>query len=315
MKIAIFSNIWPEAISQLKSKHDCLLSVNPEFEEKKEMIKNAEIVILRSPVKLDKQTLDAAKNLELVIRAGMGLDAINVQYAKKIGIKIVIVPLSSESVAEHILGLILSLYRHIPWFHQSLKENRWEKHAFLSNDIFGKTLGLCGFGRIGIRMAEIAIAFSMKIIAYDRSPEKQHKEKKAKELSVTFVSLDELFENSDIISIQTPLNEETRNLIDADMLNKMKKASIIVNVGRGGIINEKALHDALKNGIIAGAASDVFESEPPIDNPLLQLSNFIGTPHIGAQTIDAQRKIGDDIIKIVDAFENDFDINKYGIII
>lgn len=315
MKISIFSKIWPEAIEELKSKHECLISINPKSEEKKRLIKDAEIVIIRSPVKLDVETLDAAKNLKLILRAGMGLDAVDVKYAKEKSIQIVVVPLSAQSVAEHILALILSIYRHIPWFYQSLKENKWEKHSFFSNEIYSKKLGLIGFGRIGIKIAEIAKGFNMDIYAYDRSPEKLHKEKAAKKLDVKFVGIDELFKTSDIISIQTPLNEETKNIVDVRRINLMKETAIIINIGRGGVIDEKALYSALKEKRIAGAALDVFAEEPAKDNPLLKLDNFVGTPHVGSQTIEAQKKIGGDVLKIINAFEQGLDLDEYCIVV
>ncbi|MCF7900318.1 hydroxyacid dehydrogenase [Candidatus Babeliales bacterium] len=311
MKIAIFSKIWPAAIDQLKLDHECSVSINPDLEPKKKLIQNVEVVIVRSPVKLDKETLDAAENLKLIVRAGMGLDTIDVNYAKEKGIRVVIVPLSAESVAEHVLALIFSLYKHIPWYHQSLKMGKWEKHAFFTNDLWRRSLGLVGFGRIGMRIAEIAKVFNMSIFAYDRSPKKPQKLKTAKCLGVRFLNIGELAKVSDIISIQTPLNDDTKNLFNIDIINKMKEKSVIINVGRGGIIDEKALYQALKEKKIAGAALDVFKSEPCTDNPLLTLDNFIGTPHVGAQTIDAQKKIGDDILKIISAFEKNLDFKEY----
>ncbi|GAG21862.1 unnamed protein product, partial [marine sediment metagenome] len=185
-------------------------------------------------------------------------------------------------------------------------------HTLSSNEIYGKTLGLVGFGRIGIRIAEIAKVFNMDICAFDRSPEKPHKKSAAEKMCVKFTDIETLFKTSDIISIQTPLNAETRNLVDTKIIASMKKTAMIINVGRGKIINEDALYEALRDGQIAGAALDVFSEEPPKDNPLLNLRNFVGTPHVGAQTMQAQKKIGDDVLAIVDGFEHGKDLNDLG---
>lgn len=313
MKIVIFSPIWPEAIERLKARHNCVVAINPEPAEKRRLIRDAGIVILRSPVKLDRETLEAARELRLVIRAGMGLEAVDVAYAQERQLQVIAIPLSAESVAEHTFALMLSLYRKIPWLHRSLQENRWEKHTGYGRDLFGKHLGLLGFGRIGIRTAEIAKAFGMTISAHDRSPEKPAKQEAAQRLAVRFVDLDDLFSESDIVSIQAPLTEQTRSLVDARRLGLMKPDAIIINVGRGEIIVEDALYIALKQGRIAGAALDVFASEPPHDHPLLGLDNFVGTPHVAAQTIDAQEKIGDDVVRTVALFEAGKDLNERGL--
>lgn len=315
MKIAVFSKIMPDAIAELKQIHDCVVSINPDSKIKNELIQDADVVVVRSPVELDRKTIDTAEKLKLIVRAGMGLDTIDYAYAKEKGIIIVIVPLSAESVAEHTLALMLALYKHIPWYHQTLQENRWEKHAIFNHDLLGKSLGLVGFGRIGQRLAEISNVFHMNILAYDRSPEKPAKKQAAERLGVRFVSLEELSTQSDIVSIQTPLNANTRNLISEKIINLMKDSAIIVNVGRGGIVDEDALFIALDKHIIAGAASDVFTIEPPKNNPLLALDNFIGTPHAAAQTLDAQKKIGGDVVKIINAFQNQSDLNAHCIVV
>tara|TARA_Y100000310_G_scaffold339103_1_gene430744 strand:- start:3811 stop:4749 length:939 start_codon:yes stop_codon:yes gene_type:complete len=300
MKITILSKIWEKSVETLQATHECTIAINPPLEEKKEAIKDAEVVVIRSPVKLDKETLDAAPNLKLIVRAGMGLDSIDVNYAKEKGIKIIIVPLSAEGVAEQVLALIFAVYRQIPFFHESLKEGRWEKHSTLSREIFGKKVGLIGFGRIGRRVAELLKAFNVELYAYDRSPDT--KKEFAEELGVKLVSLEEVCKVSDIISIQAPLNDASRNLINQDALSKMKKEAIIVNVGRGGIIDETALYKALKEGNLGAAAFDVFATEPPKDSKLLKLKNFVGTPHVGAQTMESQGTIGNDVLKIIDAY-------------
>lgn len=303
MKVAIFSQLWPEALAQLQTQHQCLVSINPNDAEKRRLLAAAEIVVVRGPVKLDSAALESAPALRLIIRAGMGLDGIDLAAAEARGLRVVTAPLSEESVAEHTFALMLSLYRRIPWYHRSLQENRWEKHHGYNRDLFGKQLGLVGFGRIGIRTAEIAQAFAMKICAFDRSPAKAHKQEAAARLQVRFMKLNELLHDSDIVAIQAPLLESTRNLIAAPQFALMKTDAILINVGRGGIVVEEDLYTALTGGRLGGAALDVFSVEPSRDNPLLTLDNFIGTPHVAGQTLDAQAQIGDEILRIIHAYE------------
>jgi len=315
MKIAIFSYIWPTAIEQLQQQFECSVSINPHDGEKHRLWADAEIVVLRSPVRLDRRALGAAPRLKLIVRAGTGLDAIDVPFANDRGIVLVTVPLSADSVAEHTMGLLLSVCRRIPWFHRSLQQGRWEKHSGFGVELCGKTLGLVGFGRIGIRTAEIARAFKMDIVAYDRSPGKVHKQKAAERLAVRFVELESLFAKADFVTIQTPLNDTTRGMVNARLLATMKPTAVLVNVGRGGLIDEQALYDVLQSRRLAGAALDVFHTEPPGDHPLLSLDSFVATPHVAAQTVDAQRRVGEDVLEIIRAFSDDRDLSKLGVLV
>ena len=315
MKVVIFSEIWPAAIERLQQEFECRVSINPPDDEKRRLLADADIAVVRSPVRLDRSALEVAPQLKLIVRAGVGLDAIDVQFATAREIVILAVPLSADSVAEHTLGLLLSVCRRIPSLHQSLREGRWEKHSGLGVELCGKTLGLVGFGRIGIRTAEIMRALKMDVVAFDRSPKKRYKREAAERLAVRFLSLDELFARADFVSIQTPLNDSTRGLVDARRLAAMKPTSVLVNVGRGGIVDEQALYDALYCGNLAGAALDVFQTEPPGDHPLLSLDNFVGTPHVGAQTLDAQRCVGEDVLEIIRAFSAGHSLSGLGVIV
>lgn len=315
MKIAVFSSIWPAAVEQLQQQFECRVSINPPDEEKHRLLVDAEVAVVRSPVRLDRAALEAAPRLKLIVRAGAGLDAIDVPFAKSREIVLVMVPLSADSVAEHTLGLLLSVCRRIPALHQSLQQGRWEKHSGLGVELCGKTLGLIGFGRIGIRTAEIARALKMNLIAFDRSPEKSHKHEAAERLAVRFLSLDALLAQADFVSIQTPLNDSTQGLVDARRLAAMKPTAVLVNVGRGGVVDEQALYDALQGGHLAGAALDVFQSEPPGDHPLLSLDNFVATPHVAAQTLDAQQRVGENVLEIIRAFSAGRSLSGLGIIV
>ena len=302
MKIAIFSSIWPATIEKLQQQFECHVSINPPDEEKHRLLADAEIAVIRSPVRLDRTALEAASRLKLIVRAGTGLDSIDVPFAKGRKIALVEVPSATDSVAEHTLGLFLAVCRRIPALHQSLQRGHWDKYSGLGVELCGKTLGIVGFGRIGIRTAEIARAFKMDLVAFDRSPDKSHKREAAERLAVRFLSLDALFTVADFVSIHTPLNDSTQGLVDARQLAAMKPSSVLVNVGRGGIVDEQALFDALQSGRLAGAALDVFQTEPPGDHPLLSLDNFVATPHVAAQTIDAQRRVGGDVLEIIQSF-------------
>jgi D-3-phosphoglycerate dehydrogenase len=315
MKILVLSSIWPGTIDQLQQEYECQVSINPFDDEKHSLLADADIVVVRSPVRLDRPALENAPRLKLIVRAGAGLDTIDVAFAKDQGIALVMVPLSADSVAEHTFGLLLSVCRRIPVLHQSLQQGRWEKHSGLGIELCGKTLGIVGFGRIGIRVAEISQALKMDLVAFDRSPDKGYKREAAENLGVRFMSADELFSEADFVSIQMPLNESTRDFVNANRLAMMKPTAVLVNVGRGGIVDEMALYEALRSGDLAGAALDVFEREPLGENPLPSLDNFVGTPHVAAQTVEAQRRVGEDVLKIIQAFSAGHDLSGLGVVL
>lgn len=300
MNVIVLSHIWPETVERLQEGHRCVVEPDPPEAQKLELLREAEVVILRSPVRLDRAAIDAAPRLKLILRAGMGLDSIDAGYAALRGIEVVCVPLSAESVAEHTIALTLALLRRIPWLHTTLVENRWEKHSGLGRDLRGRTLGLLGFGRIGRATGRLAAAFGARVIACDRSPEKPEKQGH----SARFVDLDELFETSDVVAVQVPLDDGTRGLVDAGRIESMKDDALLIHVGRGGVVDEGALAAALKSGRLGGAALDVFEVEPPVDHPLLGLDNFVGTPHCAAQTVESQREIGTRILEVLREFES-----------
>ena len=241
--------------------------------------------IVRSRTKIDRAVLDKATRLRLVARPGTGLDNVDVEYAKSKGVTVVNSPESLvEAVAEHVVLLMLALSRKLVVADVGTRAGKWEKNALIGKELKGKVLGIVGLGRIGRRIAEIAKTLGMSVMFYDVitiPPEV------VASLGAKVVSLDELFQSSDFITLHVPMTPETAHMIGAQKLSQMKKTAFLINSSRGGVIDESALADALRNGVIAGAALDVFEKEPPA-GPILSAPNTVLTPHIGGQTEEAQ---------------------------
>jgi D-3-phosphoglycerate dehydrogenase len=311
----ILSSIWPAATDELKSRHDVLAAIGLPPAEVPRALADAEVAVVRSGVRLDRQALEGAARLRLIVRAGMGLDGIDCEFARQRNARVICVPLSAESVAEHTLGLMLALYHQIPRHDAALRAGRWEKHGSYGRDLFGRQLGLLGFGRIGQRTAELGHALGMRVFACDPTPEKPAKQEVATRLGVRFVALEELFTSADVLAIQTPLNNTTRGLVDGRLLATMQPSALLINVGRGGTVDEAALYEALRDGRLAGAALDVFEHEPPGNNPLFELPNFVGTPHVAAQTEDAQARVGSSVVRIIDAMAAEEDWTAHGVVV
>ena len=249
---------------------------------------DADALIVRSATKVTPELLAKAPRLRTVGRAGVGVDNIDLDEATKRGVLVMSTPGgSSVSVAEHTFALLLALVRQVPKFDAALREGRWEKSSS-GAEVRGKTIGLIGVGRIGSEVASRAAAFDMRVIAYDPFIS----EAAAKELSVELVPLEQLFAESDIVSLHTAVSPQTQNMINAESLAKMKKGVRIVNAARGELINETDLAAALKSGQVAGAALDVFVEEPPKNSPLIGLPNVICTPHVAGSTAEAQEELG-----------------------
>ncbi len=257
-------------------------------EELRKIIPEYDAIVVRSETKLKGDIIEAAERLKVIGRAGIGLDNVDLPTATKKGIVVMNTPQENAiAAAEHTLAMILSISRKIPQATASMKGGKWEKKKFMGVELYNKTLGLVGIGVIGTIVADRARGLKMKVIGYDPYLSKDVAEKKG----VDLVSFEELLSRSDFITVHTPLTEETRNLIDKKAITKMKKGVILVNCARGGIISEKDLYDAIKEGKIAGAALDVFEKEPATGNPLLELDEVISTPHLGASTGEAQENV------------------------
>jgi D-3-phosphoglycerate dehydrogenase len=267
-------------------KYDLKPGLSPE--ELKKIIPEYDGIIVRSETKLKSDLIEAGRRLKVIGRAGIGLDNVDLPAATKKGIVVMNTPQENAiAAAEHTIAMILSVSRKIPQATASMKAGKWEKKKFMGVELYNKTLGLIGIGVIGTIVADRARGLKMKVIGYDPYLSKEIAEKKG----VDLVSLDELLRRSDFISIHTPLTDETRNLIDRNAFPKMKEGVILVNCARGGIIHEKDLYDAIQGGKVAGAALDVFEKEPAVGNPLLELETVISTPHLGAATEEAQENV------------------------
>jgi D-3-phosphoglycerate dehydrogenase len=259
-------------------------------------IADADAILIRSATQVDAEAIAAAKKLKVVARAGVGLDNVDVKSATTAGVMVVNAPTSNIiSAAELTIGHILSLARHIPAGHASLSAGQWKRSSYTGTELYEKTVGIIGLGRIGALITARLQAFGMEVIAYDPYITAA----RAQQLGVQTVSLDELLERSDFVTIHMPRTPETLGMIGTEQLKKMKSTAYVVNVARGGLIDEQALHDALVSGEIAGAALDVFVQEPPKESPLIGLPNLIVTPHLGASTDDAQEKAGISVAKSV----------------
>lgn len=299
MKILICDKISEKGVEKLKNAGftvDVKTGMKPE--ELIGVISSYHAVVVRSATKITKDVIEAAKELKLIVRGGVGLDNVDAESAKKKNIKVCNTPgASTESVAELTVGLLLAICRKIPQADLSMKNGKWEKKIFEGIELYKKTLGLIGIGRIGKRVAEIAQkAFEMKILAYDPYVDSQQLEKE----NIKLVSLDELLSQSDFISLHLPKTQETKGLIGENAFSKMKKGVIIVNCARGGVVDEVSLLKAIENGTVAFAALDVFEKEPlPPDSPLLKCEKLILTPHLGASTVEGQARVSDEVADII----------------
>ncbi|MDH6255285.1 phosphoglycerate dehydrogenase [Aurantimicrobium minutum] len=261
-----------------------------------EAVHSASAILVRSATQVDAEVLAAAPNLKVIARAGVGLDNVDIKAATAAGVMVVNAPTSNIiSAAELTCGHILSLARHIPAAHAALAEGKWKRSAYTGTELFEKTIGIIGLGRIGALIAERMKAFGTKVVAYDPYVTSA----RAQQLGVQLLSLDELIETSDFITIHMPKTPETTGMIGTAQLKAMKPTAYVINVARGGLIDEDALYEALTNNVIAGAGLDVFVSEPPTGSPLLGLPNVITTPHLGASTDEAQEKAGISVAKSV----------------
>lgn len=256
-------------------------------------------IIVRSATKVTKEVIEAGKNLQVIGRAGVGVDNIDVESATKKGIIVMNAPGGNTvSTAEHTMGMLLALSRNITQADKSVKEGKWEKTKYTGVEVSGKTLGVIGLGRIGSYVAQLALAFNMKILAYDPYISVE----KAKRMGIKLVEIDELYRNSDYITLHVPKSDETKGMISKAEFDMMKDGVRIINCARGGLIDEQALYEVLKSGKVAGAALDVYENEPPVGSPLPELNNCITVPHLGAATRDAEINVGIEMAhQIVDA--------------
>lgn len=273
----------------------------PTSEELAQLIPDYDVLIMRVDPKITKDVIDAAKNLKVIGVCSVGLNHVDMEAAKAAGIQVFNAPgLNGNAVAELTLCKLLEMSRHtIPACNDVKVNKQWDKYKFVGRELRGKTLGVLGFGRIGQRVGELARAFKMNVVAYDPFlPAEVFEQQQAKSMTI-----DEVLKVSDYVTIHMPLTDETRDLFNAKSIAEMKDDAVVLNMARGGIVNEKDMYEALKAGKIGGYATDVMENElggltegAGFDSPLFECDNFIVTPHLGAQSVDASYDIGQHII-------------------
>lgn len=293
IKILIADHLDKEAVEQLQATPGFEVVVKTGLSEAElvQIIPDFEVAVVRSATKITRPVIEAGKKLKLLVRAGIGLDNIDVQAAKEKAIEVANTPAATSiSVAEHTFGLMLGAVRHHGPANVSMKQHKWEKKAFTGTELYGKTLGIIGFGRIGSEVARRALAFGMKVIAHDVIQIKT-------DLPVKQVSLDELVEKADVITLHVP--KTPRPILSEAEFSKMKEGVVIVNVARGGVVDEKALLQALNSGKVKAAALDVFEKEPPEDYSLIDHPRVTAVPHLGAAAEEGQKRAGLEVVKIL----------------
>ena len=290
MKVLVSDKMDEAGIDIFKNEDgidvDVITGLSPE--ELKEIIGDYHGLAIRSATKVTKEILDAATNLKVIGRAGIGLDNVDIPEATKHGIAVMNTPGGNTvTTAEHAVSMMMALNRNIPRGTSTLKNGLWEKKNLQGRELFNKTLGVIGFGNIGSIVARLAQGLKMQVIIFDPNISSEHIEKAGFES----VTLEELYKRSDYITIHVPKIEATTHLLNKEAFAMMKTGVMVINCARGGIIEEKDLYDAIVSKKVAGAALDVFEVEPPLDNPLLTLDQVIATPHLGASTKEAQTNV------------------------
>jgi D-3-phosphoglycerate dehydrogenase len=295
-RILITDDLSPQAVERLEAAEDVNFEVvrRPAPEDLCEIIPSYDAIIIRSSVRVDADLLEAASQLRVIGRAGMGLDNVDIDAASLRGVIVMNTPgANTVATTEHAVAMLLALCRHVPQADVSVRSGKWTRGQFTGVQLYRKTLGILGLGRIGAQVARRTQAFGMSVIAFDP----YISDDVARELNVTLVDLDELWSRSDFITLHTALTPETRGMINVTAIARMKPGVRLVNCARGGLVDDVALVDALRSGHIAGAALDVFADEPlPSDSPLRDLPNVVLTPHIAASTVEAQRDVGTQIV-------------------
>jgi D-3-phosphoglycerate dehydrogenase / 2-oxoglutarate reductase len=294
MKVLVCDSISARAVERMREAcidvdvqdaitPDALLQVIPGYDA----------MVVRSRTKVRKPVLDAASQLKVIVRGGVGVDNIEVDYAQARGVKVLNTPAAStDSVAELTIAYMFALARPIVQATESLRTGKWEKAKFHGSEIQGKTLGIIGMGRIGMAVGKRAAALGMIVLGYDSRTV-------GAAPFMMMVGMNELLARADYITVHIPLTDESQHMIGADTIAKMKQGVKLIDCARGGVIDEQALYDALVSGHVAGAALDVFENEPLTDNKLFSLPQVIGSPHMGASTAEATERIGDEVADLL----------------
>jgi len=275
-------------LKEILEKNGLKVTYEPEItpEQIAEKIGTFEVVVVRSRTKMTRELVEKANKCQIIARVGVGLDNIDQDAAKEKNIRVInAVEGAITAVAELVIGLMLSMAREIPRADREIRNGNWIKKELMGSELKGKYLGIVGLGNIGKRLGRLARALNMNIIGYDVTP---IDDEFSKEVGLMKADLDTLLSSADYVSFHVPLLDSTRHMINAEKLKMMKNTARIINTARGGVIDEEALYNSLKDGSLAGAALDVFEVEPATGNRLITLPNFIATPHMGAQTKEAQ---------------------------
>ncbi len=301
IKVFIADDVNEEKLAPLKDAgFNVVKETKLSPEDLIERLKDADGVIVRSATQITADIMDKAEKLRVIGRAGVGVDNIDVKAATERGIVVMNAPDGNTiTTAEHTFAILVSLARNVPQAHSKLQSGTWDKKSFVGVELYGKTLGVIGLGRIGKHVVKIAKGFGMNVFAYDPFVS----EDQANDLGIGIGSLDEVLKNADFLTIHTPVTDETRGIIGSEAFKKMKKGVRIVNCARGGLVNEDALLAAIEDGTVAGAALDVFENEPlEADSILLNNPKIITTPHLGASTIEAQEGVAQTVAEQIRDF-------------
>lgn len=313
MKVLVSDNLGKIGIQMFQDAEEIEVDVNVGLspEELKSIIGNYHALVIRSATKVTEDLLKAATLLKVVGRAGIGLDNVDIPAATKLGIVVMNTPEGNViTTAEHTIALMLSLTRNIPLGTSSLKAGRWDKKKLQGKELYKKVLGVIGFGKVGSIVADRAQGLKMRVIVYDPFITPEHIEK----AGYKSVSLPELYQQADYITVHVPKLKDTIGLINKEAFEQMKQGVMIVNCARGGIINEADLYDAMNSGKVAGAALDVFVTEPPVDSPLLTLDRLVCTPHLGASTREAQTNVAVAVAtQIIDYLKNGTIVNAVNV--
>lgn len=300
MKVLVCDPVSPKGIALLQQRPEFKVQVLDKRLPEAELIPvvaDVEAMVVRSETKVTRKVIESAPKLRVVGRAGVGVDNVDVEAATQRGIVVMNTPSGNTiSTAELTFSMLMALARKIPQAHMSMKEGKWDRKAFSGVELHNKTLGILGMGRIGTEVARRAIAFGMRVLAYDPYLTMS----RAKALQVELVELNEIYPQADFITVHMPMTDETKGMLNKEAFAKMKKGVRLLNCARGGIINEADLVEGIQSGQIAGAALDVYETEPlPADHPLRKLPQVIMTPHLGASTDEAQENVGIEVAEAI----------------
>ncbi len=296
MKILVCDKIAPEALEELEKIGNVVFKPGMNPEELEKEIMNADAAVVRSATKLRREILNEAKKLKLIVRAGIGLDNIDLGAAKEMGVEVRNTPAATSiSVAELVFAHMFSAARKLPMAYTSMKAHKWEKKLFQGFELYGKTIGIIGFGRIGREVAKRAVCFGMNVLWHDVVEPKT-------DIKAKRVSLDELFSKSDFITMHVPLLPQTHHMIGREQIGKMKDGVVLVNAARGGVVSEEAVLDGLNSGKIGYYCVDVHEKEPTDNFALIDHERVISTPHLGASAEEGQLRAGMEVVKIIKEF-------------